>query len=305
MIIRLMMPVAAILSMACAQVNDVRPRVPNSIYVSPDRTFIFAVVNNLLYVGSYPVQEGFEILPEIMGSQGPLTDMSTPSVRCVASGHLTFAVPRASLRRFECNGLEFAVDQCQGENCETYVITATCRDFIDGRCIAAGTGQTPVARTYRFRGSKRGGIREIDFDPASETGEVTLSQGPGLFGQVPAQNARDRLSGSLCQLGDISAVAVVDAVLVSPDFENLLIADLNCPRESSRIPVFSSRLPQANIENIVSDAQAERRFGRAIEVRLRGQAQLRNGHREFVIEQLTRGGVIEFEMPRQPPPPLP
>lgn len=176
------------LAAGCDASDDQRSHetIRDAVYTSTDQTFIMAVASGRFYIGPYPSNEDYDNISNIMGSEGPLDDKSTTAVRCLSSGHITFAVTRRirSGERFHCNGVDFHVDGCGvGTSCDSYVISAVCGQFQEGQCSRPATGRPqPTGLMYRYRWSTREGITHIDFDPTSPMGDVSLRQGSGLLG---------------------------------------------------------------------------------------------------------------------------
>lgn len=174
--------------------NTVAPLSRNALYESNERPndyYILAVVDGQLYMG--PLVEDLSIvdIPYFMAPQGHLQSQAHEPVQCVFAGTVTFAVPRSrhAGQSFVCNGMRFTVEHCSDSTrCEGYSIIATCDRFEHGRCYPrrSRNNSARVPRlhglAYRFRGSTREGITEIDFEPLTESGKLILRRGVGIFG---------------------------------------------------------------------------------------------------------------------------
>ena len=156
----------------------------SAVYVARDNLFVLAVIRGNIYTGRLAAGNRYERIPDILPPSGRLIDRSEAGVRCIAAGHITFAVPVSPHlgQQYECNGLRFSVDRCGGAaDCETYDIAATCWSFRDERCyLQPGRGNTP-AMVYRLRGARQTGIVGINFAPESSEYELSLREGAGVF----------------------------------------------------------------------------------------------------------------------------
>lgn len=154
------------------------------IYASSTGDFVFAVVRGAAYIGELPDRSYLHQIDRLLPQSLPLSDMSTDAISCVATGHITFAVPKhpTPAERYGCNGLEFRVDSCTSATCASYQVEAICRHFENGACGPGRRGEAP-AMEYRFSGSREIGISLINFDPPSRESVLTLRQGRGLLHQ--------------------------------------------------------------------------------------------------------------------------
>lgn len=155
-----------------------------TIYISQDNTSAFAVVNNTVYVGGIASDMDLRLIPSLLGPDGQLRQISTPSIACVSVGPISLAVPRTPMtgRRYQCNGIDFVVARCSPDSCSAYEIMAVCRHYENGSCSNRAS-DSGVDFSYRFRGSSQSGVTEIDLAPSSRNraGELTLRRGVGLL----------------------------------------------------------------------------------------------------------------------------
>jgi hypothetical protein len=158
------------------------------VYASPTGNFVFAAMRGAAFVGELPDRSDFHQIDRLLPQTLPFLDKSTDTISCVATGQITFAVPKrpAPAECYSCNGLDFRVASCGGSACASYRVEAACPHFEGASCRPGRHGESP-AMEYQFSGSREFGISLIDFDPSSRGGALTLRQGRGLLHQPSAR----------------------------------------------------------------------------------------------------------------------
>ena len=155
----------------------------DALYVALDSSFVLAVVDGNLYTGLAGRDLQVRQIPQFIGPQGRFRPQMVGQVQCAFARHITFAVPlsRQAGQVYSCNGVRFTIDRCSpGRRCDNYTVTAQCAHFENGKCSEDASADQPVL-IYRFRGSSRTGITEVNFDPRSERHRLVLRQGSGIF----------------------------------------------------------------------------------------------------------------------------
>jgi hypothetical protein len=157
-----------------------------SEYYSHTRATMMIITAENGYIGANPAA------PNYPGKQiyslnllSKLERHRFPKGKCISYFHFTFArLPAMDTgTRFYCNGVQFDVESCTGgrKSCETFVISARCNDFSNGKCHSSKARPDNGRPSYQYTYNVKRGVTSVNFAPGEGADAVlTLVRGEGF-----------------------------------------------------------------------------------------------------------------------------